>query len=73
MDNQMKNLTPKHLRIIINHLLDIYERDFSTSKSLNSHYGHINIEGERFKVGLIPNDDNTATIANIRIVYKGKV
>jgi hypothetical protein len=68
MDN---NLSPNQLKVITDHLLDVYSKNYSEHKTNESHYERIDVDGSRFKVGLLPGAEGSVTVMNIKIVRKG--
>jgi hypothetical protein len=69
----VQKITPEQLKIIINHLIEIYVNDFSGDKIENPHFEHIEVDGRIFKVGYTPNGNSTPTIIDIRIIDKGVI
>jgi len=69
----MQKITPEQLKSIINCLITFYDSDYSSGKTDSPHYEHIEIDGHLFKVGYIPKYDETTTIVDIKITYKGEV
>lgn len=66
-------ITPKQMVAITSRMNEIYPTIYSINKPLKTHYEHIILENGMFKIGFIPGEENSKTLMNIKIAYKGNI
>lgn len=66
-------ITQKQMKAIAGRISEVYYTLYSANDLPQPHYEHITIDNKMFKIGFVPDESNSRTIMNIRIVYKGNI
>jgi len=72
MNNNSK-ISPNQLKAIAEHFLKSYYQAYLDNQLDSPRYETIVVDGGRFKIGVLPGAEGSATVMNIKIVRKGNI